>query len=138
MAKITNRQLWTTGLLYGDPTKLGAHEPSPRRANYSRERIEVQTPVIKFLRSHPKVAWVARINSGAYRTQDGRYIRFGFTGCSDIIGQLKDGRFLAIECKAASEGATDEQQKFIDHVNANGGRAGVARSINDAKAIIES
>lgn len=58
---------------------------------------------LQFLSYHPKVAWAHRMNSGA-RTKEkdgkkGRPIRFSFPGMSDIIGQLTDGRFLAVEVK---------------------------------------
>jgi hypothetical protein len=43
---------------------------------------------------------------------------------------------LAIEVKTPSGKVTQEQQQFIDRVNKEGGIAGVARSIADARAIL--
>ena len=39
------------------------------------------------------------MNSGAAKVGN-RFIRFGFVGCPDVIGQLKDGRFIGVEVKA--------------------------------------
>lgn len=80
------------------------------------------------------VVW--RNNTGALRDARGRPVRFGLcTGSSDIIGVTPTGLFLAVECKAAGDRATDAQLRFIATVQAKGGRAGVARSVADAVAI---
>jgi hypothetical protein len=78
------------------------------------------------------------MNSGAYKMPDGRYVRFGFPGCPDILGQMRDGRLLAIEVKAARGRLTDEQEFMLGKIRANNGVSGVARSIADALAIVES
>ena len=57
-------------------------------------------------------------------------------GSSDLIGWTADGHFLAIEVKAGRTRITDAQQVFIDQVNAASGRAGIARSVEDAMKII--
>lgn len=99
-----------------------------------REAVILES-VMRYLRICRDVAWVRRINTGAARLK-GFHVRFGFPGCSDIIGQLMDGRFLAVECKAADTKPTPEQQDFIDRVNRHGGLAGVARSIDDVDALL--
>lgn len=121
-------------------------EPAPV-ATPARERKPQPGPeagvlaaVIKALSMHPAVAWVRRMNVGAIKIGEGRNARFfraGFVGCSDIIGQMKDGRFLAVECKSATGKLSDEQVRFIDTVRAAGGVAGMARSIDDALLIIK-
>ena len=57
-------------------------------------------------------------------------------GGSDIIGIAPDGRFLALEVKAARGRVTPEQQRFIEAVRAAGGVAGIARSVADALELI--
>lgn len=109
---------------------------TPKR-EYKAPEKAVLNGVLELLRRHPKVAWAARINSGAYKTPDGRFIRFGFTGCPDIIGQMKDGRFLAVETKAEDGRVTQEQQAVLDNILKNNGVAGVARSLSDAMNIVE-
>lgn len=57
-------------------------------------------------------------------------------GGSDIIGITPDGRFLAIEVKTPTGRATSEQLAFIETVKAQGGVAGIARSVEDALQLI--
>src|ERR1700729_972687 len=81
-------------------------------------------------------------------------IKLGATGISDLIGwttitmgfrELVTGAvepinaaiFVACEVKGERTRATPEQLAFIDTVRRAGGRAGVARSVEDAKLIIE-
>lgn len=101
---------------------------------------EVLRAVMRFLSINPAVAWVRRMNTGSFQIGTGpkaRWFRAGFVGCSDILGQMKDGRFLAVEVKAERGKVSDEQQRFIDVVRANGGVAGVARNIGEAEFIIK-
>ena len=82
---------------------------------------------------------VWRNNTGALpdRTGSGRIVKFGLCkGGSDILGLAPDGRFLAVECKAATGRATPDQLRFIDAVNRHGGRAGIARSAQEAVDIV--
>lgn len=80
------------------------------------------------------VAW--RNDTGAYRTPDGRLVRYGLCkGSADIIGIAPDGRFLAVECKTSTARTTAEQDNFLAAVRAAGGRAGVARSSDQAVLI---
>jgi len=104
---------------------------------------DVLAAVKKFLRLHPKVAWVERINSGAQtidanRIYNGRrrYIKYGFIGCSDIIGQLKDGRFLAVECKRPGGHLTPAQRNFIALVINWNGVAGCVSNVDEAERLL--
>jgi hypothetical protein len=66
------------------------------------------------------------------RKPDGGYIPTHTRGVSDIIGCIpKTGRFLAIEVKRPGNKPTAEQQQFIDTINAAGGLAFVARSVEE-------
>lgn len=53
----------------------------------------------------------------------------------DMVGQTV-AVFAALEVKDKAK-ATDEQSNFIKAVNDNGGRAGVARSLEDAVRIVD-
>ena len=81
-------------------------------------------------------------------------IKLGATGISDLIGwtsitmgfrELVTGAvepinaaiFVACEVKGPRTPTTPEQLAFIDTVRRAGGRAGVARSVEEAKNIIE-
>jgi hypothetical protein len=83
---------------------------------------------------------VFRNNIGSYKTEDGRFIRFGVggNGGSDLIGWTREGKFLAVETKSPTGKATAEQINFIEKVNASGGVAGIARSVEDALRLIGS
>lgn len=70
---------------------------------------------------------------------DARFMKFGLcVGSSDIIGITKGGLFFAIEVKTPKGKATKEQINFINHVRAQGGLAGIARSVEDARGIINA
>ena len=78
-----------------------------------------------------------RNNTGVLPDANGRPIKFGLCkGSSDIIGVCPDGVFLAVECKTATGRATPEQLRFIDMVKSKGGRAGIARTAQDAVDIM--
>ncbi len=79
---------------------------------------------------------VWRNNTGALPDKGGRVMRFGLCrGSSDIIGVAPGGIFLAIEVKTATGRATPDQLRFIEAVVRSGGRAGLARSAEEAVAI---
>lgn len=103
-----------------------------RRDGHDVPERDVLKEVLGAVTYHPRVAWAERMNSGVMQ-QGGRYVRFGFVGCPDIVGQLRDGRFLAIEVKRAGKDATEKQLEFLGRVHRNHGLAFVARSAADAR-----
>jgi hypothetical protein len=102
---------------------------------------QVQSACLEYLAVCPAVAWAERINTGAVKIPAAngrdRFIRFGFPGCSDIIGMLKDGRFLAVEVKSPVGRATEAQEAFLSQVATHGGVAGVVRSVDALKDLLE-
>lgn len=79
---------------------------------------------------------VWRQNTGVLKDANGRPIKFGLCkGSSDIIGLTSTGVFLAVECKTATGRIRPEQKLFIAAVRKSGGRAGIARSAEDAVRI---
>ena len=77
---------------------------------------------------------VFRNNCGAWKDPSGRVIRYGVggKGGSDLLVIGKDGVFCAIEVKTTTGRIRPEQLTFIAAVQKAGGRAGVARSVQDA------
>ena len=110
--------------LFGDH-----HQAAPRKND--RPEAAALHEVLLALRNHPAVAWAHRQNSGAYLTPEGAFVRFGWPGCSDVIGQLRDGRLLAVEVKSPAGRLRPEQQQFLNLVNQAGGVAFVARNCAD-------
>ena len=83
-------------------------------------------------------ATVWRNNVGALQDKTGRLVRYGLCkGSSDLIGICPDGRFLAVEVKTSTGHVRPDQVLFIDAVRSKGGRAGVARSVDDALRILD-
>lgn len=79
---------------------------------------------------------VVRQNSGNFLTADGRRVKCGITGLSDLLF-IGRGFVAFIECKTDEGKPTPEQLNFIDAVRRLGHRAGIARSVEDALKIIE-
>lgn len=82
------------------------------------------------LRGHQMVAWCERMNTGAANI-GGRFVQFGWVGCPDVLGQLKDGRLLGVEVKAEKGRLRPEQTIFLKRIRASGGVAFMARDCRD-------
>ena len=90
-----------------------------------------------------------RNNTGTLRDRQGRPVKFGLCkGSSDLIGlrSITIGPehvgqtmavFAAVEVKSATGRPTPDQRAFIDTVQSMGGLAGIARSVEDAAAILQ-
>ena len=104
-------------------------EQTPKRTN-DRPEAAALMEVLKAVRAHPLVAWAERQNSGAAKV-GGRFIRFGWPGCPDVLGQLKDGRLLGVEVKAAKGRASPEQVAFLERIRGAGGVAFIAHDLRD-------
>ena len=72
--------------------------------------------------------------------RQGRPLHAGLcVGSSDLIGYRvvdRVAQFVALEVKSATGRPTTQQVQFLDHINAVGGLAGIARSVDDAAAIL--
>lgn len=82
-----------------------------------------------------KYGLVLRMNTGVFKTTDGRTISSGVKGTSDLlfIGQ---GYIAFIEVKTATGKPSTEQLNFIEQIKKLGHRAGIARSVEEALKII--
>ena len=110
-------------------TDLFGLEQSTKRT-IDRPESAALVEVLQTLRSHPSVDWCERMNSGVAKVGS-RYIRFGWTGCSDLLGMMRDGRILAVEVKSPSGKLRPAQAVFLERVTAAGGVGFMARDLRD-------
>lgn len=137
-----------------------AFDPGAKRApttiiNDSAAEASVQRAILDLLAVHPRVAFHFRANTASgylvpaktwkallagvvARAMMARFMRFAFPGCSDILGMLKTGKFLAIEVKSSDGEATDDQAAFLAAVNAHGGVGILARSVDDVLRALDA
>lgn len=111
------------------------------------ETVIVNT-IMKDLSPHGVRLW--RNVRGMFLTPDGRHrIAAGLLapGASDLIGFVpvtitadmvgkKIAKIVVIEVKTATGRVSPEQAHFVNFIRENGGCAGVARSVGDAKEIM--
>lgn len=112
-----------------DTDLLGHEIQTPSRTN-DRPEAAALAEVLQALRAHPAVAWAERQNTGAAKV-GGRFIRFGWPGCPDVLGQLRDGRLLGVEVKAPKGRLRPEQAVFLARIRDAQGVAFVARDCRD-------
>lgn len=116
---------------------MNSNGRNPKRSKKSPEAA-VQRAILEYLQYHPAVARCWRNNAGKIKTESGGLVNMSPAGTSDIIGFLKDGRFLAVEVKAGKNQPTDLQQEFIDSVTESGGIGFVAWSVDDCEKGLEA
>jgi hypothetical protein len=88
-------------------------------------------------------AVAAHLQPGDVVIRQGRPLHAGLcVGSSDLIGwrTTESGlaQFVAVEVKSERGRVSSEQTRFIDAVNQAGGCAGIARSVGDAQALMQS
>jgi len=103
---------------------------TPGKRTNAKPEAAALCEVLMALRANPLVAWCERMNSGAIRVGN-RFVRFGFVGCPDVLGQLRDGRLLGVEVKAPRGRLSPEQAVMLERINTAGGLAFVARDCRD-------
>ena len=107
---------------------FGLEQALPRVLD--RKEAAALREVLQALNTHPAVAWCERMNSGAMRI-GGRFVRFGWPGCPDVLGQLKDGRLMGCEVKGPTGRLRTTQALFLERIRAAGGVAFMARDCCD-------
>lgn len=104
-------------------------------ATPKHKEVECQKQIIAFLEKAGCYVW--RNNSGVMRS-GGRFVRFGKTGSSDVIGISPNGLFMAVEIKSNGEPLTrekdkgkDSQEYFLRRIAEKHGISIIAESLND-------
>lgn len=92
--------------------------------------------VLAYLALRRVFAW--RANSGATKIGP-RFVRFAsIDGVSDVLGVLpRGGRFLACELKTPRGRLRGSQRAFLAQVEAMGGLAVVARSLDEVRRALD-
>ncbi|MBF0140102.1 MAG: VRR-NUC domain-containing protein [Magnetococcales bacterium] len=90
-----------------------------------------------------------KFNDGSFGVRNPRRLNYGLVpGSSDLIGWRittvtpdmvgkQVAIFAAIEVKQPNGRSSEEQKRFIANVQAAGGIAGIARTVDDAKALMQ-
>lgn len=80
--------------------------------------------------------WAGKVIDGSVRNP--RPVRVAVKGFPDLAGHRRsDGRAIYIEVKTEKGRPTTEQGKFIKNARQVGCLAGIARSVAEARAIVE-
>lgn len=110
-------------------------------------------PGVRLFKQNTGAAWMGdeqRLPDGSILIRNARRVPFGLCpGSSDIIGWesveitadmvgQRLAAFVAIEGKTGRGRASEKQQNFLAAVQVAGGRAGIARSPDDAGIILKS
>ena len=93
--------------------------------------------ILQYLDLVGVLAW--RNNSGLLPDANGvRRIRAGAVGSGDVLAVMPpEGRFLSIEVKVGKDRVRDSQRDWNEKVRRRGGRAIVARSLQDVIDVVE-
>lgn len=107
-----------------------------------------QADIINYLRNDPRVALVLRVNGGGRKLGRGwvwfyrLFVRgldpMNGKGCSDLLVQLRGGRFAAFEVKRPGEKETAEQAEFLAAVASGGGLAARVETWQQTKVEIDA
>jgi len=102
--------------------------------------LELPRHGITAFRANAGSAWasndVTALPDGSKLLRNARPFTALVPGFADIFGLTSTGRFVAIEVKQPGKKPTALQRNFLAHITANGGIAGVAHSVDEARAII--
>lgn len=90
---------------------------------------DIQKAILDYLEAKRRFFW--RNNSGAYRTENGGYVRYGAPGSPDIF-VLTDGGFLVqLEVKTKKGRQSPDQKEWQRRSEEVGAEYHVVRSIDD-------
>lgn len=79
---------------------------------------------------------VHRCNTGTFYTKDGRAVKIGEVGHSDLYGHRPDGKAFYLEVKTPIGQATREQIDFAEAMYRTGAIVGFVRTVEDAVKVV--
>lgn len=91
---------------------------------------ELQKKIIDFLNISGHYVWPNP--TGAYR-RGGVWIKYGKVGSGDIIGMLKNGIFISVECKKDNDSHREKQKEFASLTEQHNAVYIICRSFNEFK-----
>ncbi len=101
---------------------------------------QIESLILSWLNVQPGIFAVKVDTSGYWDQNAGHFKRrkspYVLRGTSDIIG-VYYSRYFAIEVKSSKGKPSDEQLLFLMKVKDKGGLCGIARTLEDAKRILE-
>jgi hypothetical protein len=130
---------------------LRLHDPMTETATNRLIQQSLSTDDVRLFRNSTGAGWIGdtfSVRNGQLISGNARRVTFGLCpGSSDLIGLRGEiitedhlgqrfARFVAIEGKSTRGRISDEQQNFITMVNNLGGIGGVARSVEEAAALL--
>lgn len=96
----------------------------------------------RLFRNNVAKGWVGRLVShqgGTVVLADARPLHAGLSvGSPDLIGWTAAGTFFGVEAKMGRTRTTDDQAAFLAAVEAAGGVAVLARSVDDVLAVLKN
>lgn len=87
---------------------------------------DIRAEILRYLKSDKRVAWAAGVHVRAFR------------GCSDILGQLETGHFMAVKVKHLGEPLGAGHAAFLDQVGTAGGLGILAHGIEDVRQALDA
>ena len=108
----------------------------PRKPKESEDDIlKTILDYLKILENQRKLVFI-RNNTGAIKTTDNRFIRFGRTGSPDVIIFLKDKQTIFLEVKSSVGVLSVAQRIFKNQVEAFGFKYEVIHSFEEVNKLI--
>jgi len=93
--------------------------------------------VYDVMRELGKHGAVYRCNSGSVKLPNGKRFNGMPKGFADVMLIRTDGIACFVECKTEKGKLSNEQERFIRHMQSLNARAGVARSVDESIKICE-
>jgi len=94
----------------------------------------IQKAILEWLKNAN--VYFFRAGSGAFKTQQGRYVKTGRPGVPDIVCCRPGGRFCGLEVKTETGRQSEAQKHAEQDIKALGGEYHIVRSVSDVKKVL--